>query len=165
MVTMRTVALTLPVLLGVLAGPAVAQSDGGWQMTCFAEGEVRQCEASQAITFPGAEQPLAQAALGWLSPTGPLMLTVVVPPDVALSAGLRLSAGEGAALTLPWGRCRPGGCFAVAEVTPEQIAAFAAVDAAGLDYVDGGDAAMTLRLPLDGFAAAIAALEAARTGQ
>ena len=158
MVTIRSVAL----VLALLAGPVWGQAPGGWQMTCAGEGATRQCEAAQSVTLPVAAQPLAQAALGWLRPDGPLMLTVVVPPDVALATGLTLTPAQGPALTLPWGRCRPGGCFAVAEVTAPQLASLAAVDAAGLSYTDGGDASVTLRLSMTGFAAALTTLEQAR---
>lgn len=155
------------VVLGLAASAALAEDTPAappvaapWQSACYEDGDARHCEATQAVILSGGTTPLAQVALGWLKPDGAMMLTVVVPPDVSLSGPLMVGT-----LTLPWSRCRPGGCFAVAEIDKDQLDALRAGESGGsvqLGYTDGTEAAMTLRLKLDGFGAAVDRLEAAR---
>lgn len=136
----------------------------GWQVQCYDSNGARQCEAAQSVILPGNPTPLAQAALGWMTKDAPMLLTVVVPPDVSLAAPLVLTLADGGVVTLPWARCRPGGCFAMAELTKDQLATLTANGngSAQMAYTDSSEAAMTLRLPLEGLTLALQALDSAR---
>lgn len=160
---------SLPLLALLLAGPALAQTEAApppqWPVTCYGEGPTQSCEAAQPVILPGSPDPVAQAALGWLSPDAPLMLTVVVPPDISLSSPLGLRVDGGGTVILPWNRCRPAGCFAGADLSETQLAVLRKAEAKGslqLSFNDGSEAAVLLRLPLAGLGAALDALAAAR---
>lgn len=145
---------------------ARAESPAPWPVTCYGEGATRSCEASQAVSVAGTSTPLAQAALGWLHPEAPLMLTIVVAPDISLSTPLTLAMDGADKVILPWTRCRPSGCFAGADLTGEELEALRKGEAKGsarMSFTDGSEAATLLRLPISGIGAAIDALQAARS--
>ena len=160
----RAAALALSLLS---VGPTAHAQDAAapWQVTCYGDAASRSCEAVQTVTLAGSPDPLAQAALGWLSADAPLMLTVVVAPDISLSTPLTIRMADGTTLPLDWNRCRPAGCFAGAKLTGDQIAMLRTAASKGdaqLSFTDGSEAATLLRFPLGGLGAAIDALEKAR---
>lgn len=144
------------------AGSATFAQEADWQVQCYGADPTRSCEAAYSVMMPGQDAPLAQMALGWMAKDAPMLLTVVVPPDVSLATALTLSGPDGVLLTLPWARCRPGGCFAVAEATDTQITTLTAAESALMAYTDGTEAALTLRVPLTGLDTAAQALAKAR---
>jgi invasion protein IalB len=158
----RNAALFAAALILTGLPAAWAQSPAGWQVTCYGEGATRSCEATQAVSIAGTPTPLAQAALGWLGPDAPLMLTIVVAPDVSLSSPLGLTTEGQGTLTLPWTRCRPSGCFAGVDLTDEQVGILRNGEQKGsaqMSFTDGSEAAVLLRLPLAGLNDALDMLE------
>jgi invasion protein IalB len=163
----RCIALLAAALLLPALPAARAESPAAWQVSCYGEGATRSCEAAQAVLIAGTPTPLAQAALGWLGPDAPLMLTIVVAPDVSLSSPLVLAMDGQDKLTLPWTRCRPSGCFAGADLTDEQVDILRKGEPKGsaqMSFTDGGEAAILLRLPLAGIKDALDRLERSRRG-
>ena len=152
-------------LLLVDTHPVLAESPDGWQVACYGEGATRNCEATQAVFVGGTPTPLARAALGWLGVEAPLMLTVMVAPDVSLSSPLDLAIEGQGNLALPWTRCRPSGCFATMNVTEEDLRTLLGGERRGharLSFTDGEEAMMLLNLPLAGITEAIEVLEDSR---
>jgi invasion protein IalB len=138
-------------------------SYGDWVLRCQrveAEGKTtRVCEAAEAIQIQGQAAPIAQLAIGRLSPGEPLRITVVVPPAVTFPSSVRVDAKNGAPVTLEWRRCLPGGCFADAVLKDDVLARWRGLSDAGqLTFKDAAGKDVTLPLSFRGLSQALDAL-------
>ncbi len=144
-------------------------SYGDWVLRCqrveTAGKTARVCEAAEAIQVQGQAAPIAQVAIGRLSPGEPLRITVVVPPAVTFPSSVRISEVKGGApLNLEWRRCLPGGCFADAVLKDDVLARWRSLSEAGqLTFKDAAGQDVTLPLSFRGLAQALDAL--AREGR
>jgi len=143
-------------------------SYGDWVLRCqrveTAGKSARVCEVAEAIQVQGQAAPIAQLAIGRLSPGEPLHVTVVVPPAVSFPSSVRVDAKNGAPLTLEWRRCLPGGCFADTLAKDEVLARWRGLSEAGqLTFKDASGQEIALPLSFRGLAQALDAL--AREGR
>jgi invasion protein IalB len=84
----------------------------------------RSCEVAQVISVQGAQQPIAQIALGRVArEQTALTLLVQVPVNIELGAPLRLIGDDREPLVIEtsWRRCVPAGCFAGTELREEAV--------------------------------------------
>ena len=98
---------------------STSASYGDWVLVCQREPEpstVRLCEVSQSVQVQGQQQPIAQIAISKSKTPPAVNLTVVLPPNITLTSGPRVSVDEKdtQVVDLAWLRCLPGGCFASA---------------------------------------------------
>jgi len=143
-------------------------SYGDWVLRCqrveTAGKGARVCEVAEAIQVQGQAAPIAQLAIGRLSPGEPLHVTVVVPPAVSFPSSVRVDAKNSAPLTLEWRRCLPGGCFADAVLKDDALARWRGLSDAGqLTFKDAAGQDVTLPLSFRGLSQALDAL--AREGR
>jgi len=138
-------------------------SYGDWVLRCqrvdTAGKTARVCEVAETIQVQGQAAPIAQLAIGRLSPGEPLRITIVVPPAVTFPSSVRVDAKNGAPLNLEWRRCLPGGCFADAVLKDDVLARWRSLSDAGqLTFKDAAGQDVTLPLSFRGLAQALDAL-------
>ena len=122
-----------PAAPAAAAAPAPVSSDpdrttasfGDWLLRCERVPEAgRSCEVAQVISVQGAQQPIAQIALGRVArEQTALTLLVQVPVNIELGAPLRLIGDDREPLVIEtsWRRCVPAGCFAGTELREEAV--------------------------------------------
>jgi invasion protein IalB len=149
--------------------PAVAStperttaSFGDWVLRC--EGAAppahRVCEVAQVITLQGQTSPTAQVALGKQAPNESKRLTVVLPPNIAITTKPQATVSEDTTpIELTWQRCTPGACFASAAMSDEAIGRLGAQTKPGrIVFKDAADREVVLPLSFRGLAQSLAAL-------
>lgn len=99
-------------------------SFGDWTLRCNRLGPAPGtpfCEVGQ--TVQREDRPVAQIAIGRPGRGQPLQLTLLVPPNIVLSAPATLLGPREAEppLELGWRRCLPAGCIADAPVPDEAL--------------------------------------------
>ncbi len=89
----------------------------------------------------------------------PLTLTVLVPLNVGLQAGLSISAEGKSVAKLAYRNCNQAGCWAELPLRPAMLSTLSKGSSgeASLRLVDGQD--IKIRFSLKGFKAAVAALQ------
>lgn len=138
-------------------------SFGDWVMRCevAAPAAKRVCEVAQVITLQGQTAPTAQVAIGRRAPGEGRLLTVVLPPNIAIISRPQVATAKAGAapLDLNWQRCTPGGCFASVPVTDDVVNAFGVQTEPGrIVFRDAADRDVALPLSFRGLAQALAAL-------
>lgn len=141
-------------------------SFGDWTLRCERRRDgstpAKLCELSQSIQRAGDSAPLAQVAIGRLSASEPLRLTLVLPFNVALTSAPKVSAEAKDAFPVQqtaWQRCVPGGCLASVTMGDDVVKKVrTAGDAARMEYRDAGDREVTLGFSLRGLPEALDAL-------
>ena len=160
----------------VASGPAETTATyGNWVLHCArskpAEGSgaeaATSCEIVQTIQVEGQREPFAKLAFGYPTLTErQLIAPAVVPVNVALPGGIGLSgngkagAEEKGAQALAWSRCFSGACFARAGAEPGLLDAARKEKAGALRFVDAQGQVVAIPLSSNGFAQALAALDA-----
>jgi invasion protein IalB len=138
-------------------------SFGDWVMRCEMSGTParRICEVAGVITLQGQTSPSAQLAIGRQAAHEGKWMTVVLPPNIAITTKPQVSiAKAGAApFELTWQRCAPGACFASAPVSEDTIGLLSAQTEPGrIAFKDAADRDVALPLSFRGLAQALAAL-------
>jgi invasion protein IalB len=134
---------------------------GDWVLRCVrgAPPDSPQwvCEVAQTLEVKG-QGVVAQIALRRLSPKEPIRMTIVLPPNVSLSSGVRVSVTEKDEniVELEWKRCLPGGCVAEGEVRDDLLRSWRTQSGAGkIHYVLGSTQPLGLSFSFRGLAVAL----------
>lgn len=140
---------------------------GDWTVRCqrvTTPTPNRICEMTQAAQQQQQGQVQAatvmQVAIGRLTRTDPLRLTVLVPANVLITGQPRVVLDEREPpFPLVWQRCIPGGCFASVELRDEAVRRLRARTEPGrVDYRDAAERDVQLPLSFRGFQQAFDAL-------
>ena len=160
--TAKTTAQTQPVSN---EPESTTASYGDWTLRCsFVENagqRLRLCEVNQSLTLQGQASPIAQIAIGRISPKEPIKLTVVLPNNIIFPSVVRFSIDDKDSLPidLSWRRCLPGGCYADADLKDEQISRWKQQSEKGqLQFDDAAGRKVSLPFSFRGFAQSIDAL-------
>lgn len=138
---------------------------GDWVLRCIRvkpqETGERLCEVSQSLIIEGGQGTVAQLAIGRRAEGQPLLLTTVLPNNVAFPSLVRLlvEVNDSQPLELAWTRCIPGACVAqlqVDELALERLTGRASGGQLGFTDANGND--VVLPISLRGLAQAIDAL-------
>jgi invasion protein IalB len=131
---------------------STSASFGDWVLRCQRLGNAAEtlhvCEVAQQIRAQDQQNPLAEVAIGRLKKSDPLLLTVVLPVNVAFpnSPSFSPDAKDPAPVDLGWRKCLPGGCFADVVLKDDVLQRWKAQsgngrltwkDAAGRDFAIG----------------------------
>jgi invasion protein IalB len=131
---------------------STSASFGDWVLRCQRLGNgaetLHVCEVAQQIRAQDQQNPLAEVAIGRLKKSDPLLLTVVLPVNVAFpnSPSFSPDAKDSDPLDLGWRKCLPGGCFADVVLKDDVLQRWKAQsgngrltwkDAAGRDFAIG----------------------------
>ena len=131
---------------------STSASFGDWVLRCQRLGNgtetLHVCEVAQQIRAQDQQNPLAEVAIGRLKKSDPLLLTVVLPVNVAFpnSPSFSPDAKDSDPIDLGWRKCLPGGCFADIVLKDEVLQRWKAQsgngrltwkDAAGRDFAIG----------------------------
>lgn len=142
---------------------------GDWQLRCrntvpAAAGQPaipRSCEVVQSVIIQGQGSPFAQLAFGKAAPNEPLLVTMVLPTNIALPSTVRLMMDDkdNQPVDLAWTRCMPGGCFASAPARDEHLRRWRGSEEAGrFSFKNSGGQDVTLPFSFRGLARALDAL-------
>ena len=129
------------------SAPAPVSSDpetqtatyGDWTLRCQritdASGPKRLCEVVQSVSVKGQNSPLAQIAVGRMTASDPLRMTVVTPNDISFPSSVRVAIDEKdkEPTELAWTRCLPAGCFATGAPNAEALKRWRASTDSGSD--------------------------------
>jgi invasion protein IalB len=97
---------------------------GDWTLRCVrAEHAPVQFEVDQVLANEG--RPVAKTAFGRPRAGEPMLLSIIVPPNISLASQPRLAGADSengfAPIFLTWRRCVPQGCVADAALTDDQL--------------------------------------------
>jgi invasion protein IalB len=143
---------------------ATSATYGDWVFVCQREPEglqQRLCEVSQSIQVQGQTTPIAKLAISKAKQPPATHITVVLPTNVLLTVGPRVSVDDKdtQAVDTAWLRCVPGGCFADAVVKDDVLAKWRAQSERGrLDFRDAAGRSIAVPFSFRGLAAAYDAL-------
>jgi invasion protein IalB len=138
---------------------------GDWTLRCQRVGNgaetQRVCEVVQQIRAQDQQNPVAELAIGRLTKTDPLHLTVALPVNVTLSNAPSFSS-DGKALEpldLGWRKCLPGGCIADAFLKDDMLRRWKAQPSGGrITWTDGAGRDLAIGLSFRGLTQALDAL-------
>jgi invasion protein IalB len=139
-------------------------SFGDWLLRCDATAATparRVCEVALIVTVQGQTNPIAQIAVGKPSPKESNRLTVVLPPNIAITTRPQVTVAKTGAtpIELIWQRCTPAACFASAPLSDESVGIFSTQAEPGrVAFKDAADREVALPLSFRGFTQAVAAL-------
>lgn len=138
-------------------------SFGDWVLRCegIATQTKRACEVAHMITMQGQNSPVAQVAIGKQAPNEGVRLTIVLPPNIAITAKphVTMTRTGAAPIELVWQRCLPGACFASLPVSNALISDFGAQTEPGrISFKNAADQEVALPLSFRGLSQAMAAL-------
>ena len=161
---------TTPAPSGATASTALPDrttaSFGDWTLRCERRRDgstpAKICELSQAIQRAGDTGALAQVAIGRLSASEPLRLTVVLPLNVSLQSSPRVGPETKDAfpvLSSPWQRCVPSGCLASVSLSDDALKKIrGGGEAAKMEYRDAAEREVSVAFSLRGLSEALDAL-------
>lgn len=147
-----------------LAPQATAGADAGKS----ARAGAQSCEVMQSVQVQGQSQPIAQVAMGRVPGDKDLILTALVPANIALPGGIHLSGNgktgveEKGGLDLSWQRCIGGACMATAKPDAAVISVLREEEAGQIRFVDASGQTIGIPVSWTGLDQALAALDTAR---
>lgn len=106
---------------------ATSETYGDWVVVCSAAPAGTVCEADSSLSVRGQQGAIARIGFARTAKDKPMRLLVQTPVSIAIAPGVRVdpaSNKNGAALS--YRNCTPGGCFADADLSSEQLQAFRA---------------------------------------
>ena len=121
----------------VLAQERTTATYDDWVLQCAADAAKsgqKTCDIEQVTQMQdqGRNVPLSRVAIGRPEKGQPVMLTVQVPVNVFLRAGVIIKTGEAdPGLTAPFERCLPVGCFADFALKDDAVRKFRGATTAG----------------------------------
>jgi invasion protein IalB len=141
---------------------------GDWVLRCEypSGGGELSCEVAQTI-LDQRGQALAQVTVrrAGATPSARLAVSVQVGASATVAEPLRLTIEDQPALTLPFRRCLPRGCFAEALQSDAELGGLARrAEAAKLEFRDGDGQAAVIPASLRGLAASVDAPRSAERG-
>ena len=137
---------------------------GNWVLRCVQVGEVgkgRVCEIFQQVQAVRSGQAvvLLNVAVGAMSSTQPLLITVGLPTNFTFSGGVRIGAKEGAQTELTFERCIGGLCFASTALADGLLRDLRGPGESGrVSYQSASGESVTIPISLQGFSQALDAL-------
>ncbi|MCB1376886.1 MAG: invasion associated locus B family protein [Alphaproteobacteria bacterium] len=147
----------------------VIATHGAWKVQCEAavngadgqQGTERQCGMVQSTQ--NEKNPKATLTLVLVKSKQEdkdiIMMRVLAPIGVFLPTGVALEIDGNAVGRVPFTRCLPQICMAFAEASPETLVKMKKGNAANFIIYEAPGLGLPMKMSLDGFSAAIAALE------
>lgn len=125
---------------------------------------MKACEIVETLRLssdgqsPGAI--IAQIAIGRPQPASSLMLTAVLPSDLALPSEVKVLSDEKNAdsLVLTWKKCAGGACYASADVSGQVVGNISNFKNPGVEWVAGNGQKVRLSMSIKGLNQAYQAL-------
>ncbi|RCW20640.1 invasion protein IalB [Ciceribacter lividus] len=160
----------------VPAEPAVTTASyGNWVLRCVnlpagKDGQaaaipVTSCEVSETVQVQGQAQPVAQIALGRIPGDKTLILTAVLPSNIAIPGMVHISgngktgADEEGAIDMSWNRCAGGACFATAKPDASAIKTLRSGKDGHIRLTDASGRVISIPLSWNGLDQALTALD------
>lgn len=147
---------------------APVQSGGkykNWDLQCseFAKGQKR-CQVTGNVMSPDGKQVILVMSLASAADGKAIVTQMAVPLGIALKAGVKIDVDGAYSTTMPASRCTPQGCLVEGNVEGAMIEAMKTKPAATIAVATPDGKAIPIKLPLDGFAEALAAMKTADGG-
>lgn len=125
----------------------------------------RSCETVQTVQVQGQQQPVAQLAIGRLPEDRSLVVTAVVPVNIAFPGMIHVSGNgktgseEKGSIDLVWQKCFAGSCAANGKPDDATLAALRGGTQGQLRFADANGNLVSVPLSWRGLDQALAALE------
>jgi invasion protein IalB len=155
-------------LLAATCGAACAQERTtatyvDWVLQCATEAgpsPKKACEIVQVSQVQGKNIPFSRIAIDQPVKGRPVKLTIQVPVSVSLRSQVDILPNDtDSAISAPFDRCTPAGCFVEFELKDEILKKLYAIDGVGkVTFKDAGGGAIALPLSFKGFRQAFDAL-------
>lgn len=140
------------------AGPDMTtERFGDWIVVC--SGQPRVCESGQSIATEN-QVTVARVAVGRPSKDKPQSLVIVVPNNITIASGLKITADAAKPpISIAFKTCTANGCFATIDLTPELIKDFKSQQGAGqISFESAANQKVNFQYSLRGFDQAYDAL-------
>jgi invasion protein IalB len=136
-----------------------------WDLQCaeVAKGQKR-CQVTGDVVSPDGKQIIFVMSLAAAADGKSIATQMAVPLGVALKAGVKIDLAGAYTTTLPVSRCTTQGCLVEGTVEGALIDAMKTKPAATITVATPDGKTVPIKLSLDGFADAFAAMTAANTG-
>jgi invasion protein IalB len=136
-----------------------------WDLQCaeFAKGQKR-CQVTGNVVSSDGKQIIFVMSLAPTADGKALATQMAVPLGIALKAGVKVDVDGAYTTTLPVSRCTTQGCLVEGTVEGALIDAMKTRPAATITVATPDGKAVPIKLPLNGFADAFAAMTAANAG-
>lgn len=128
-----------------------------WGVTCVGTAGGLDCRALQSLPMTNTGQ--ASVAVRIPPETKKPTMLILVPLSVYLPAGVSLKFGDGEAKTVRFDNCDVAGCLAKYDVTEAELGAMAEGQLLTLSVQDTNRRPVSLQVPSNGFAAALAKIK------
>ena len=141
---------------------STTETFGDWSLICnaIANSPTKICEVDATISVRGQNSPIARVAFARPLKDKPIRLVVQTPNNVLIAPGVKVEAESGKdSVALGFRACTPSGCFAEADVTPDQLKGFRGRTAPGrILLTDATGKAFALEISLRGLEQALDSL-------
>lgn len=137
----------------------------GADATKSGRAAAQTCEVVQIVQVQGQQQPIAQIALGRLPDDKDILLTALLPVNIALPGAVHVSgngkagAEEKGGFDLAWQRCYAGSCAASAKPDATSLGLWRAGAEGQLRLIDAAGQTVAIPISWKGLDQAMAALE------
>jgi invasion protein IalB len=141
---------------------ATTETYGDWIVICSVAPAGTVCEADSSLNVRGQQGAIARIAFAKPAKDRAMRLVVQTPVSISIAPGVKVEAQPGkSAVALAYRTCTPGGCFADADTTSEQMQAFraaAAGEGGRITITDATGRALELPVSFRGLDVALDAL-------
>lgn len=133
-----------------------------WELQCaeFAKGQKR-CQVTGNVVSPDGKQVILVMSLAPTADGKAIVTQMAVPLGIALKAGVKIDVNGAYSTTIPVSRCTPQGCLVEGNIEDAMIEAMKTKPAATITVATPDNKVIPIKLPLDGFAEALAAMKTA----
>jgi invasion protein IalB len=137
--------------------PAEQSAGPGWALNCKsgAKDKALDCRLSQTVVTQNGQM---LADVTFLFPAAPQKseMNIQLPLGVLLPDGTSVKVDQNTPMKVSFRNCNRGGCFAVAPISPEFLAALRKGKELSIEFKDLASTAITVPVSLDGFPEAYA---------
>jgi invasion protein IalB len=152
--------LPKPISAAPAAGPAPGQSYGDWGTRCFPVSSGAPCDMFQMLVDNRTKQRVMSVSIAYAPQRGQYLIQIAVPLEVALRKGVEIQTPIYRSARLDYRRCTDA-CLVETAIDEASLAAIGrATGIGGIIVADRTGRQISLRLSLNGFSAALAAMRA-----
>ena len=136
---------------GVPALPADAKTFDGWAMVCGNDAQgAHHCTLLMRVIDDKTKTLLLRLAVQ-RGPQGRALLTILLPPNVQVPAGVQITPGAAPAFSVPILNCTAQACNALGVLDDNLVKIMGAAQTSTVQFVTGGGQPLKYTLPTKGF--------------
>jgi invasion protein IalB len=133
---------------------------GDWTLNCVGQGSGKSCGLVQTQRLPQQATPASQIGVGRKTKAQPLTISVEIPADAWVPAGVRLMIDNSVGVLMPFRWCVSTRCFADAELSNSDLTSLRTKKDAGiLLYKTASQGDVSIPVSFNGFSEALGAFQ------